>query len=554
MSSSRGFFCHSVSILFVCLFPALVCAQKPSFPPPSNTSKDQLTFKRNVNRVILDVVVTDANGKPVHGLKERDFTVSEDAVKQKILSLDVRDLETPATLVSNLPTLPPNTFTNVPAAPEQGPLYVLLLDLHDTIADDQPYAREQLLKFINSKPPGTRYAIFVLSDGLHLVEGFTADRGRLYAAVDPSQPRPHVPRILINNYADVNALGALESIADYLDGLPGRKNMIWFSGLFPLPLFAADGVDPGYQAKVVETLRSLARTQTAIYPVDVRGVVAGDNPATTHKMVMLLSGDYQIEDGIARITGGHAFYSRNDLNDALSDATELGGNYYTISYSSSNHNYDGKLRNVEVSLSRNGCHLEYRRSYYAYTQEQPTQPERKASETFSQESPADLLYANMRHGVPTIRDVVFRVHVYPSGAPVFATPEQLANLTQQFSYFDKRQKSEGKKLLSVKLQTYSLDYTIVGRVPILDIATAAYDADGELLNTDIEHTMSPGTSQESTPEAGKYYRIQQSFQAPVTAAYMRLGVRDVTADRIGTLEIPLPLSPDGDERALQPAK
>jgi hypothetical protein len=41
------------------------------------------------------------------------------------------------------------------------------------------YARQQILKFIRNKPEGTRFAIFVSTDKLRLVQGFTADKDLL---------------------------------------------------------------------------------------------------------------------------------------------------------------------------------------------------------------------------------------------------------------------------------------------------------------------------------------------------------------------------------------
>lgn len=535
--------------LFTLLGSPLLSQENRSSSQPvdavgSAAPADQFAFKRNVNRVIVDVVVTDASGRPAHGLGKRDFTIVEGGKKQTILSFDVHEFGAGAMFVPKPATLPVNTFSNVQVMPEQGPLYVLLLDLYATLPDDQPNARQQLLKFIRSKPEGARFAIFVLSDGLYLVQGFTQDRDKLYAAVDLERPKPHVPRIYINNYNDVDFVTVFRSIADYLDGLPGHKNVIWFSGRFPLPVFATDGQDPVYQAKVVETLRGLAQTQIAIYPVDVRGVVALVGPAT-HKLA-ILQDDYQIEDEIARVTGGHAFYSRNDLSTVLSEATNLGGNYYSITYSPSNVSFDGKLRHIQVHLSKKGYILEYRSSYYARAPEQPALPtnnDAKArSEASTQRRPTDSLYANMQHGAPTSREILFQVHVYPLGPPTLATPEQTANLAVENAYFRLRKKKHpDKDIPPVKLQTYFLDYSVLGKVPVIEIALAAYDGDGVLLNADIEHTVPPNTSTKETSGA-KVYRIQDRFDAPIGASYIRLAVRDVTTDRIGALEFSLPLA------------
>ncbi|MFI5070976.1 MAG: hypothetical protein ACHP8A_08805, partial [Terriglobales bacterium] len=40
------------------------------------------------------------------------------------------------------------------------------------------------------------------------------------------------------------------------------------------------------------------------------------------------------------------------------------------------------------------------------------------------------------------------------------------------------------------------------------------------------------------------YRVEQQIEVPLTATSMRIAVRDVTTDRIGTMEVPLPLAPE----------
>ena len=68
-----------------------------------------------------------------------------------------------------------------------------------------------------------------------------------------------------------------------------------------------------------------------------------------------------IQDVVATMTGGRAFYGRNDLGNVLEEATETGSNYYSLTYSPSDRNFDGKLRNIRVQLdpSEKGYRLEY---------------------------------------------------------------------------------------------------------------------------------------------------------------------------------------------------
>ena len=174
-------------------------SQTPAGRDAPQSEGSGLVIRQSVRRVIVDVVVSDSNGQPVSGLTADDFSVAEDGKPQRIRSFDIHDFDVISESLPKRPAfLPPNTFVNVPSGQERGPLYVLLLDILDMSVDDQPVAREQLMKFIRSKPLGTRFAIFVLSDGLYLVQGFTEDRNALADALNPKNPRAHIPRIFLD--------------------------------------------------------------------------------------------------------------------------------------------------------------------------------------------------------------------------------------------------------------------------------------------------------------------------------------------------------------------
>jgi VWFA-related protein len=543
--------------------------------PATQESGDQFTIIQNVNRVVVDVVVSDSNGKPVRGLTQQDFSIYEDNRPQSVLSFDAYTLDSNLSYFKKLPPLPPNTFINVATEPERGPLYVLLLDLVNCEQHDQPYARQQLLKFVEGKPEGTRFAVFVLSDGLHLVQGFTADRAQLYKTLDPSHSIPHVPRIFLlgRNYGRSDSaamVSVLKLIALYLDGLPGRKNIIWFSGSFPVDLFPHNDDRPDMREEAMEALDALTRSQSAIYPVDLTGVdpnaprltgavpgpgSAGGSSVLGQQMAagQTFSGDGQtVQDVIANMTGGRAFYGRNDLKNMLEEATEAGSNHYTLTYSPSNQAFDGKLRRIRVQLGLGGkgYSLEYRRGYLATAPQSAIMPEyykpskkHEPVETANLRPIGDSLSAYMQHGAPIAREVYFRAHVHALSSPQLATPVQMANLVEQPTYFHERQKKHPTKpLLPIKLQTYLVEYQVIARLPHLEVAAGVYDNDGRLLNGDVEEATSENPA--SDPNAKfTYFRVRQKIDVPVTAVSLRLGVRDASTDRMGTMEIPLPLAP-----------
>lgn len=541
-----------IPALLASVFIATIPIRAQQQPQPSdNPSQGSYSIKTSVRRVVVDVVVTDAQGNSKRGLAAKDFSIEEDNQTQRILSFDSHDKDSyPGVLPANVP---PNTFINLPREPEQGPLYILLYDMVNT-GDTNPigadysaniFARQQLIKFVNGKPSGTRFALIVNSDGLHLVQGFTNDKQKLLTALDPNGKTPHMPKVFLytSNYRPGDPyyiLAVLKDIEQYVEGLPGRKNVIWASLHFPFALFPSnsppDVIDP-FRKQLTE----MAANQIAIYPVSAGGspIVAGGAERWTM-------------DEIAAETGGFAYQS-NDMAGDIERATERGDTYYTLSYTSTNKDYNGKLRHIEVKLSQQGYHLAYRHEYYADPElpQLPTPPGApKPKQINIKDAPTDTLYAYLRFGAPMSHDLLFSAHVQPVGDPKLATPEQMADLSDQPAYFRKRHKDKPVDTRPpVPLQAYSIEYDIPSRQfranpatrdqpedPI-EFAAAAYTAEGVMLNGKIGNA-SPKAEQT------KYYPAQQEFEVPTNAARLCLAVRDPTTGRIGNLEINLPLQPD----------
>ncbi len=388
-------------------------------------------------------------------------------------------------------------------------------------------------------------------------------------------------------------ISVLTDIARYLDGLPGRKNLVWFSSAFPIQLFPRNGDPADLLRDVREVLATMARSQVAVYPVDVRGVVVQDSRAllSTGDTVGAngvgdsngtlgpsnLPGEYRNLDEVATSTGGLAIYSNNGLKAALAQVTEMGANYYTLSYSPTNQYYDGGYRKIKVELAQRGYHLAYRQAYYADDPNWPQQHDDKNKRTLDAPPPpegrklGDSLSASMQLGAPMVHQIVFKAHLQAVGVPALATPEQMANLADQPGYFVARRKNKpGKPLPPVQLQTYALDYMVadprprVGtparnlQPPTLEFAAAAFDADGKMLNGVAEDTVE---AQETPmqivdplgqPKHDGFYRAHQTIDVPVAATSIRLAVHDTTTNRIGAMEVALPLAPEPQTSAATP--
>src|SRR5580698_7449489 len=113
----------------------------PALPLQSQTAvpdeNGRLIFKANARTVVLDVVVTGRDGKPLEGLRKEDFAVAEDGHPQAITFFKENTGTHPlAASQANLPPLPPNIFTNVPQVPPSDAVTVLLLDGLNTPLSD----------------------------------------------------------------------------------------------------------------------------------------------------------------------------------------------------------------------------------------------------------------------------------------------------------------------------------------------------------------------------------------------------------------------------------
>src|SRR5438874_1729359 len=181
--SSRWYRAVPFSLLLAAM--SSVQAQMPPSPIP-NSASQAATIKSEVRIVLVDVVVTQGNGKPVGGLHKEDLKVTEDGRPQTISFFEEHTGGRVSPVA--LPPEPSDVYTNYPTIKTTDSINVLLLDSLNTQATDQVYVRPQMVKYLQAAlaaPTGARVAIFTLGQKLRMVRGFTADSSEsLKALVD----------------------------------------------------------------------------------------------------------------------------------------------------------------------------------------------------------------------------------------------------------------------------------------------------------------------------------------------------------------------------------
>jgi VWFA-related protein len=393
------------------------------------------TLRTNTRLVVVDVVATDSKGQSVTDLKAADFTVLEDGKPQKISGFNFEHPGgAPAQAVQI--NLPPSVVTNTPKF-QSNSLNVILFDTVNGDFAEHAYARDQLLKFLNSAELGRPVAIFALQNQLKLLHDFTTDNKALSEAVFKYRP----PATTISSESAESRASAFSTRGDYhtsergiettlnqlnalakiLAGYPGRKNLIWLSESFPLTLFPESmgqangdgqamrtGIDPGSSASNLQNAASfktyavlikkvsdaLMAAQVAVYPVDAGAVGKDDHLASQHTM-----------DSMAENTGGKSFKNSNDLVLGLRTGIEDGSTYYTLTYYPENKNWDGQFRRIQVKSDRANMSLRYREGYYAVD---PTKINKEDSDAV-----AENFSRSLELDAPAATQILFQAQVQP---------------------------------------------------------------------------------------------------------------------------------------------
>ncbi len=587
---------------------AQTASQKPS-PGSKNAVASQGTTVQHTGTqpVAVDVTVQDQSGHPVRGLTKDSFQLLENKTPQQVLRFEEHTSSTPQARGPELSRMPPGTFTDYTSVAPGGTLNILLMDALNTPLKDQRFVRSQLQQYVIHADPNTRVAIFGLTNRLVFLQGFSSDPDALKDAVEhkliprasvlPEDPAgngsntqslsditndmgPAMAQLSANleqfaaeqqsfplELRQQYTLDAFNDLAHYLANFPGRKNLIWFSGGFPLNFLPDPGIKNPFSAMELnnkefrETTDLLNRAQVAVYPVEAsrpKTVPALDaanpgqkndgSPVAASDDGTKLNGSQAAEhttmEQLADDTGGHAYYNVNRLTDAAAKAMDSGSNYYTLIYNPSNSKGKGEYRKIQVNLTgtlaARGLQLAYRHGYYA---DDPNQP---SNGTVIHEPTATAAHsavayaaAAMTRGAPTPGDILFKVRVLPNSTTDEDTvaPDNQLDPSGRFKGPFRRFDVDFVALPGDFQLTQQADGLHIGAIEFM---AYVYDANGKLLNAignTIQLNLKPETYKQFLQEAVAFH-LQVS--APVRReSYLRIAIHDVPSNRFGVVEIPV---------------
>jgi len=566
------------------IFAVAAAAQAPPGPqqnPPAAPQPQQepaaapgSPIKTNTRLITVDVIASDSHGNVVRGLKAEDFQISEEhSGPQKIVKFEFVDASvppapaSPSALMAAAPGAP-YIYSNLLPERMRVPPTVMLMDALNTNIQNQSEVHQHMLTLLKTLPPSTPIAVFVLGRTLHVVQSFTTDPALLRAAVDHTLRTPDIeqnPQDDANSPSNValdqnddtetpftqaledfertefeaqmairvdETTDAMVSIAKFLGGYPGRKNLLWFSESFPVWIApSADmGTDPFngsavYTGKIKNATDALTDARIAVYPVDARGLEvnslysSGQNPHINRNNPGAGFGGQLNRDNSSRLdaqatmqqfaeeTGGKTCLNTNDLSGCVQQALDDSSTYYELAYYPENVKWDGRFHKLTVKSNQHGIKLRYRSGYFA------TEPDAQAKQ-----APAKLLQQACMDPLPS--------------TSISMTAESLAP-TQSSS-----DGGGARYLLTISPNSLSLPPGGVNRQLSLQMAICEYDPKGasfQFFPRDLSGPVS-----ETAYQGWKATGIRNIFDydAKPDDRRLRFAVLDVPSGAIGTVDVP----------------
>ena len=311
----------------------------------------------------LDVVVTDASGKPVSGLGLKDFKLIDNKQARPILSLRASDDATPATLRKG----------------DAQPQLILLLDTVNLPLNQVAFVREQTEKFLleNGGRLALPTSIYLFTEGgLHVAPGFSRDGNALAAIVNQIQPSIRTIKSSQGADADLQrfqlSLREMMTIADNNAAKPGRKLLVWIGPGWPMlesNNFAFSSADQArYFSAITGLSARLREARIALYSVS--GVTTGNGALQYKAYLKGVTSASRADTGnlalkvLAVQSGGRAIDPDNDLAGQIAKCVADAAPFYTITFDPPKAEHVDEYHDLKIQIDRPNLTARTNTGYY----------------------------------------------------------------------------------------------------------------------------------------------------------------------------------------------
>ncbi len=353
-----------VPVLVFCLMlPAL--AQMPVTIPLVKPSTAPALPR--TGEIKLDVVVTeksDHSQKPVAGLSEEDFVVTDNKKPSKILSFAAEQGS----------ALSPGAATEI----------IFVVDQVNTGFQRVAFERDELKHYFakdGGKLAHPVSLVFFSDLGTQIQGSPTTDGNSLSAALDANENSLRTLRRSAGFYGAEDrtqlSLDTLTRLAAQEKTKPGRKMVIWISPGWPLlsgpEVELTRKQSQGVFDSVVRLSAALREARITLYSVDPLGMEDAGSLRTTYyeEFVKGITGPRKTDIGdlalqtIATQSGGQVRYGSNSIVDGIERCTADLDAFYTLTIQSPPADHPNEYHDVRVMMEKPKLIARTRTGYYA---------------------------------------------------------------------------------------------------------------------------------------------------------------------------------------------
>ena len=295
----------------------------------ANLQPQAPAIRVSVDRVNIGVIVTEANGDFVNGLRREDFRVFDNGIEQPIT--DFLSVAEPAQVLLLI---------------ESGPAVVFLGEEHNCAA-------EKLLSGLSAED---RVAIASYAIKPELLLDFTADKPTTRLALGNLNFRL--------GFAQLNLSLSLASAVEWLAASPGKKSIVVLS----------TGVDTSLQSKWQAIQQELETSDVRILAVSLSGdfrksakhkVLSVDEKENRAFVKQVFStGDRSLSE-LSHLSGGRVYFpkSQKDFDQAYAEIAQLIRHEYSLAFVPPAR--DGQVHSITLKVKGFPRRVDHRQAYLA---------------------------------------------------------------------------------------------------------------------------------------------------------------------------------------------
>jgi Ca-activated chloride channel homolog len=308
-----------VIILIFVSFNVLTIAESgQSKKSPDEQKKEQdEPLRLNTDLVVLSVTVTNDAGKYAHGLKAKDFTLTEDGVAQAIDSFSAEEAPFAA---------------------------AILVDMSGSMSYKFSLVRAAAASFVEQIRDDDQVAVYGFNNQVKRFQDFSNVRDITDYIWDAEARESTKLYDCLNE-----ALDALAARAE-------KRRAI---------LLISDGCDTSSQKTNLDAVMKKALSAGVnIYTVDL--IDKNETTGSSSEMLMLQRGRSEMKE-FAKQTGAQYVHSPkgDNLQEAFTNIIEELRNQYTLTYYTTNSKRDGRYRKINVAIANPKLLARTRHGYYA---------------------------------------------------------------------------------------------------------------------------------------------------------------------------------------------